>query len=167
MCGRMHTLGGQKRGTAKIEQLPKSRESRFSARCAAASLSRTCTKLCGRLLMIRCGPSHWRAWDAPAALKNIVHLPENLFRQHRSMAAVATTLASRPRIAADLLHSLNQRGGPRSAHLRRMRASSIPMSNASALLWTWEQTSRSLISPFSLAFCHVPSPHQGSLPPHD
>jgi hypothetical protein len=41
---------------SKIEQLPKSRESRFSAASAAASLSRTHTKLCGRLLAIRCAP---------------------------------------------------------------------------------------------------------------
>jgi hypothetical protein len=64
---------------SKIEQLPKSRESRFLAASAAASPCRTRTKLCDRLLVIRCGPSHWRAWDAPAALKKLVHLPEKPF----------------------------------------------------------------------------------------
>jgi hypothetical protein len=64
---------------SKIEQLPKSRESRFLTASAAASPCRTRTKLCGRLLVIRCGPSHWRARAAPAALKNLAHLPEKPF----------------------------------------------------------------------------------------
>src|SRR5882672_1028290 len=38
---------------SKIEQLPKSCESRFLAASAAASLCRTCTKLCDRSLVIR------------------------------------------------------------------------------------------------------------------
>jgi hypothetical protein len=64
---------------SKIEQFPESREDRFLAASAAASLCRTRTKLCGRFLVIRYGPSHWRAWDAPEALKNLVHLPEKTF----------------------------------------------------------------------------------------
>src|SRR5215470_10541211 len=55
---------------SKIEQLPKSRESRFLTAATSASLCRTRTKLCGRLLEIRRGPPHRRARDAPAALKN-------------------------------------------------------------------------------------------------
>jgi hypothetical protein len=46
---------------SKIEELPKSRESPFLAASAAASLSRTRTKLCGRSLVILCGPPHRRA----------------------------------------------------------------------------------------------------------
>jgi hypothetical protein len=64
---------------SKIEELPKSRESPFLAASAAASLSRTRTKLCGRLLVIRGGPSHRRARHAPAVLKNLVHLSEKPF----------------------------------------------------------------------------------------
>jgi hypothetical protein len=56
---------------SKIEQLAKFREDRFSAASIAASLYRTCRKLCGRFLVIRCGPSHRRTSDAPAALKNL------------------------------------------------------------------------------------------------
>src|SRR5215467_8578851 len=61
---------------SRNEQLPKSRKSRFLVASAAASLSRTRTKLCGRSLVIRRGPSHRRARNAPAVLKNLVHLPE-------------------------------------------------------------------------------------------
>jgi hypothetical protein len=64
---------------SKIEQLPKSRETRFLAAAASASLCRTRTKLCGRLLVIRRSPSHRRAPDAPAALKNFLHPPEKPF----------------------------------------------------------------------------------------
>jgi hypothetical protein len=64
---------------SKIEQLPKSRESRFLAAAASASLCRTRTKRCGRLLVIRRGPSHRRARDAPAALKNFFHPPRKTF----------------------------------------------------------------------------------------
>src|SRR5215467_6116190 len=64
---------------SKIEQLPKCRESRFLAAAASASLCRTRTKLCGRLLVIRRGPSHRRARDAPAALKTFLHPPEKPF----------------------------------------------------------------------------------------
>src|SRR5258708_26389560 len=86
----------------KIEQLTKSRESRFLAASAAASLCRTCTKLCDRSLVIRCGPSHWRARDAPAALKNLVHPPENTFSTASAITEV-TDLPSRsphPRASA-------------------------------------------------------------------
>src|SRR5262249_47109627 len=69
---------------SKIEQLPKSRKSRFLVASAAASLSRTRTKLCGRSLVIRRGPSHRRARNAPAVLKNFFPRQKNLFRQYRS-----------------------------------------------------------------------------------
>src|SRR5262249_3999096 len=42
----------------------------------------TRTKLCGRLLVIRRGPSHQRARDAPAGLKNFLHPREKPFRQY-------------------------------------------------------------------------------------
>src|SRR5215813_8664031 len=64
---------------SKIEQLQKSRESRFSAASAAASLCRTRTKLCGCPLVIRCDSSRRRTHYAPAMLKNFVHLPEKPF----------------------------------------------------------------------------------------
>jgi len=64
---------------SKIDRLPKSRESRFLAASAAASLCRTGTKRCGRLLVNRRVPSHRRASDAQAVLKNLVHLPEKPF----------------------------------------------------------------------------------------
>src|ERR1700674_4797009 len=75
---------------SKIEQLAKSHENRFLAASAAASLGRTYTKLCGRLLVTRCGPP-WRGPDAPTALKNLVHLPENTF----STASTHSGLAAR------------------------------------------------------------------------
>ena len=68
---------------SKIEQLPKSRESRFLPAAASASLCQVRTKLCGRLLVIRRGPSHRRARDAPAALKNFLTRQKTLFRQYR------------------------------------------------------------------------------------
>src|SRR6266481_3718067 len=77
---------------SKIEQLPKSRESRFLATSAAASLCRTCTKLCDRSLVIRCGPSHLRARDAPAALKHLLHPPEHTF----STASAITEVTDLP-----------------------------------------------------------------------
>src|SRR6516164_7676862 len=64
---------------SKIEQLSKSRERRCFPAAASASVCRTRTKLCGRLLVIRRGPSHRRALHAPAVLKNLVHLPEKPF----------------------------------------------------------------------------------------
>jgi hypothetical protein len=64
---------------SKIEQFAKSRENRFLAASAPASPGGTCTKLFGRFLMTRWGPSPWRASDGPAALENLVHLPENTF----------------------------------------------------------------------------------------
>src|SRR5262249_52674618 len=70
---------------SKIEQLAKSRESRFLVASAAASLSRTPTKLSGRLPVIRRGPSRRRACDAPAALKNFFTRQKNLFRQYRPL----------------------------------------------------------------------------------
>jgi hypothetical protein len=76
---------------SKIEQLPKYRERRCLPAVASASLCRTRTKLCGRLLVIRRGPSHRRARHAPAALKNLVHLPEKPF----STASVRLGRASR------------------------------------------------------------------------
>src|SRR5262249_850631 len=64
---------------SKIEQLPKSRKSRFLVASAAASLSRIRTKLCGRSFVIRRGPSHRRARNAPAVLKKFFHPPEKPF----------------------------------------------------------------------------------------
>src|SRR5258706_12144714 len=77
---------------SKTEQLQNSREGRFLAASAAASLCRTCTKLCDRSLVIRCGPSHWRARDAQAALKNLAHPPENTF----STASAITEVTDLP-----------------------------------------------------------------------
>src|SRR5262249_10612204 len=64
---------------SKIEQLPKSRERQCLPAAASASFCQVRTKLCGRLLVIRGGPSHRRARHAPAALKNLVHLSEKPF----------------------------------------------------------------------------------------
>jgi hypothetical protein len=64
---------------SKIEQLSKSRERPSLPAAASASLCLTRTKLCGRLLVIRRGPSHRRAPHAPTVLKNLVHLPEKPF----------------------------------------------------------------------------------------
>jgi hypothetical protein len=64
---------------SKIEQLSKSRERPCLPAAASASVCRTRTKLCGRLLVIRRGPSYRRAQHAPAVLKNLVHLPEKFF----------------------------------------------------------------------------------------
>src|SRR5262245_2332215 len=64
---------------SKIEQLPKSRERQCLPVAASASLCQVRTKLCGRLLVIRRGPSHRHARHAPAVLKNLVHLSEKPF----------------------------------------------------------------------------------------
>src|SRR5215467_9225838 len=64
---------------SKIEQLPKSRERQVLTAAASASPCQTHTKLCGRLLVTRRGPSHRRARHAPAVPKNLVHLPEKPF----------------------------------------------------------------------------------------
>jgi hypothetical protein len=64
---------------SKIEQLSKPRERRSLPAAASARLSDARTKLCGRLLVIRRGPSHLRAQHALAVLKNLVHLPEKPF----------------------------------------------------------------------------------------
>jgi hypothetical protein len=101
---------------SKIEQFAKSRKNPFLVAAAPASPGRTSTKLCGRFFMTRCGPSPWRASDAPAALENLVHLPENTFStasarcrslcsrlvfpfvgEHRKLAAPATQLGPRGR----------------------------------------------------------------------
>jgi hypothetical protein len=91
---------------SKIEQLPKSRESRFLAAAASASLCRTRTKLCGRLLVIRRGPSHRRARDAPAALKNFFHPPEKPFSTVSVTFRPKRTRYRRVPIGLVLLHEL-------------------------------------------------------------
>jgi hypothetical protein len=95
---------------SKIEQLPKSRERQCLPATASASLCQMHTKLCGRLLVIRGGPSHRRARHAPAALKNLVHLSEKPF----STASVKGCLCGQvggtagvAQIADDLLHRLH------------------------------------------------------------
>src|SRR5215813_10836909 len=77
---------------SKIEQLSKSRESRFLTAATSASLRRTRTKLCGRLLEIRRGPPHRRARDAPAALKKFFHPPEKPFSTVSAKMSHATHL---------------------------------------------------------------------------
>src|SRR5258706_13687091 len=64
---------------SKIEQLSKSRERRCLPAVASASLCRARTKLCGRLLVIRRGPSHRRARHAPAVLEKFVPLAGKTF----------------------------------------------------------------------------------------
>jgi hypothetical protein len=92
---------------SEIEQLPKSRERQCLPAAASASLCQVRTKLCGRLLVIRGGPSHRRARHAPAALKNLIHLSEKPF----STASVIFDRRARSQlpaayhqITADLLH---------------------------------------------------------------
>src|SRR5215468_5772752 len=77
---------------SKIEQLPKSRERQCLPAAASASFCQTRTKLCGRLLVIRCGPSHRRARHAPAVPKNLVRLPEKPF----STASTRRRLSAAP-----------------------------------------------------------------------
>jgi hypothetical protein len=81
---------------SKIQQLPKSREMRCLSAAASASLRRTPTKLCGRLLVIRRGPSHRRARQAPAVPKNLVHLPERWFRMWIATSAGVAPLVAWP-----------------------------------------------------------------------
>jgi hypothetical protein len=64
---------------SKIERLRKSRESRLLVVSAAARLCRTDTRVYDHFCGNRCGPSHCRARDAPAALKNFVRHPEKTF----------------------------------------------------------------------------------------
>src|SRR6202171_4261592 len=64
---------------SKIERLRKSRESWFLVLSAAARLCRTDTRVYDRFCGNRCGPSHCRARDAPAALKNFIRHPEKTF----------------------------------------------------------------------------------------
>src|SRR5215470_1606020 len=70
---------------SKIEQLAKSRERQCLSAAPPGSLCQTRTKLRGRLLVIRRGPSHRRARHAPAVLKNLVHLPEKPFSTASAM----------------------------------------------------------------------------------
>src|SRR5262252_9040941 len=91
---------------SKIEQLPKSRESRFLTAAASASLCRTRTKLCGRLLEVRRGPPHRRARDAPAALKKIFHPPEKPFSTVSVILRPIRRLIIAPSIGLALLHEL-------------------------------------------------------------
>src|SRR5258705_4485489 len=64
---------------SKIQRLRKSREGWFFVVPAAASVCKTGTRTYGRFCANRCGPSHRRAWDAPAALKNFVRQPKRTF----------------------------------------------------------------------------------------
>jgi hypothetical protein len=64
---------------SKIEQISKSRERLCLPDVASASVCRTRTKLCGRLLVTRRGPPHRRAQHAPAVLKYLIHLSEKPF----------------------------------------------------------------------------------------
>src|SRR6516165_9200384 len=64
---------------SKIEQRSKSRERRLWPDAASANPCRTRTKLGGRPLFIRRGPSQRHARPAPAALKNSVHPQEKPF----------------------------------------------------------------------------------------
>src|SRR5215470_14561654 len=93
---RMSLVGRCCRKSRKIEPLSKSRERRCLPAAASASIRRTHTKLCGRLLVIRRGPSHQRAQHAPAVLKNLVHCQKNLFRQHRSFTSPTTVTIISP-----------------------------------------------------------------------
>src|SRR5712675_3559427 len=64
---------------SKIQRLRKFGEGRFFVVSAAASLRRTATRAYGRFCVNRCGPSHRRAWNASAALKNFVRQPKRTF----------------------------------------------------------------------------------------
>jgi hypothetical protein len=64
---------------AKIERLPKSRESRCLDVSAAAMLARGDTKIRRRFCERRCGPSHRGERNASAVLKNFVRQPEKTF----------------------------------------------------------------------------------------
>jgi hypothetical protein len=64
---------------SKIERPRKSRESRFLNASIAATLCSEDTKVGGRFCVKRCGPSHRRAQNAPAALENFVHQPKKTF----------------------------------------------------------------------------------------
>ena len=64
---------------SKIERLRKSREGRCFAVSVAASRCRTGTRTYDRFCTNRCGPSHRRARDAPAARKNFVRQPKRTF----------------------------------------------------------------------------------------
>src|SRR5262245_53807151 len=90
---------------SKIEQLPKSCERQCLPAAASASLCRTRTKLCGRLLVIRCAPPHRRTRYAPVVLKNLVHLPEKPFSTASVKGGPCHRVGSTsgvPLIAADL-----------------------------------------------------------------
>jgi hypothetical protein len=64
---------------SKIERPRKSRESRFLNASTAATLCSEDTKVGGRFCVKRCGPSHRRAQNAPAAPENFVHQPKKTF----------------------------------------------------------------------------------------
>ena len=64
----------------KIQRLRKSCDSRFFVVSAAASVCTTGTRTYGRFCLNRSGPSHRRAWGAPAALKNFVRQPKRAFQ---------------------------------------------------------------------------------------
>src|ERR1700676_759372 len=86
---------------SKIERLRKSRESRLLVVSAAARLCRTDTRVYDHFCGNRCGPSHCRARDAPAALKNFVRHPEKTFSTvsgvERTSSRTATRFESDPK----------------------------------------------------------------------
>src|SRR5258708_5733633 len=73
---------------SKIQRLRKSREGWFFVVSAAASVCRTGTRTYGRFCVNRCGPSHRRARDASAVLKNFVRQPKRFFQQYRSKSDI-------------------------------------------------------------------------------
>src|SRR3981081_2386928 len=78
---------------SKIERLRKSREGRSFVVSVAASLCRTGTRTYDRFCVNRCGPSHRRAWDAPAALKISFVSQKGLFQQYRHQTDIASAIA--------------------------------------------------------------------------
>ena len=68
--------------------------------------------------VIRCGPSHWRARAAPAALKKLAHLPEKPFSTHRPIRDICQLHTPRPSAAQQAGRSLRSCGlGRRLADL--------------------------------------------------
>jgi hypothetical protein len=64
-------------------------------------LARVDTKVCGRLCVKRCGPSHRRVRNASAALKNFVRQPEKTFATVSALFGHGVDAARCPFVGAE------------------------------------------------------------------
>ena len=96
---------------AKIERLPKSRESRCLDVSTAAMLARGDTKIRRRFCERRCGPSHRGERNASAVLKNFVRQPKKTFSTVSAISGRLGEMKGQDGFKALVFGSLSSRGG--------------------------------------------------------